>query len=320
MSEIVGVIALSHSPFWDLTLPQGQGGRAFASAVLALREQVAALRVGAVVLLGPDHFRNFFYDVMPAFCIGVESTHAFGDYGLKAGSLPTAGALARAIHAGVCRAGFDPAISYRMGVDHGLSQPYDLLFPHADVPVVPVMLNSNAPPRPSMRRCHAFGKALGAAIREVPGLQRVLLVASGGMSHWVQRMAIEDASMPADLRSYVIDGRDRVGPYSSARDRNLAERTRNGVMGKVNDVWDREILSMFVSDSLEKLFSYTDDEIEEIAGNGAHELRSWVAATAAWGAAVNVLAYEAVPSWVTGMGCITSLPIEADAGRVSNGM
>ena len=30
----------------------------------------------AIVVFGPDHFRNFFYDVLPQFCIGIEKEQA----------------------------------------------------------------------------------------------------------------------------------------------------------------------------------------------------------------------------------------------------
>lgn len=51
-------------------------------------------------------------------------------------------------------------------------------------PLVPVFLNTYYPPnQPTPRRCVAMGKALGQAIRSMPGDARVALVASGGLSH-----------------------------------------------------------------------------------------------------------------------------------------
>ena len=45
-----------------------------------------------------------------------------------------------------------------------------------------------------------------------------------------------------------------------------------------------------------------DDEIE-LAGNGNHEMRTWVAVAGVMGgAAADVLAYEPVAPWITGMG------------------
>jgi aromatic ring-opening dioxygenase catalytic subunit (LigB family) len=57
------------------------------------------------------------------------------------------------------------------------------LSPAADVPVIPVMINTYYPPAPSAKRCAAFGQALARVLRLLPGNERVVIVASGGLSH-----------------------------------------------------------------------------------------------------------------------------------------
>jgi protocatechuate 4,5-dioxygenase beta chain/2,3-dihydroxyphenylpropionate 1,2-dioxygenase len=47
------------------------------------------------------------------------------------------------------------------------------------------------------------------------------------------------------------------------------------------------------------LTAYTQQEIDE-AGNGAHEIRTWIVAAGAVRVGFDVLAYEAVPEWLTG--------------------
>lgn len=307
MADIVGAIALSHSPFWDLGVPAADApGRSFAESVIALRPRIAALDADAVVLFGPDHLRNFFYDMLPAWCIGVEQLTAIGDYGRRGGSFPVASRLARDLFAKVSGSGFDPAISYRMGMDHGMSQPCELLFPADSPPLVPVMINANTSARPSLSRCHAFGQAVGAAIRQSDAAQRVLLIASGGMSHWVQSILPDDPKLEPSLREYAINGRAEARAYSARRDASLAERIRAGVVGKVNEPWDRWVLAQFADSDCAALCACSDQEIEGAAGNGAHELRAWVAALGAWGRPLPTLAYEAVPRWVTGMGCVAA--------------
>jgi hypothetical protein len=50
--------------------------------------------------------------------------------------------------------------------------------------LVPVFLNTYYPPnQPTPNRCIQLGRALGAAVRTMPGELRVALVASGGLSH-----------------------------------------------------------------------------------------------------------------------------------------
>ena len=181
MARIEGFVAMSHSPFWDTNAPVSGPGETFVRGVAEARAAVARIKPDAVVIFGPDHFRNFFYDVLPPFCIGLESVVGFGDYGTPKGELPLDRALARAIQAGVTEAGFDPAVSLKMGIDHGLSQAYAVLEPSLKTPMVPIMVNASGSPRPTMRRCHAFGKAVGDAIRAMPDNKRVLILASGGV-------------------------------------------------------------------------------------------------------------------------------------------
>jgi 3-O-methylgallate 3,4-dioxygenase len=51
---------------------------------------------------------------------------------------------------------------------------------------VPLALNTYYPPnQPTIRRCYEFGKALARAIESWPGNQRIALIASGGLSHFV---------------------------------------------------------------------------------------------------------------------------------------
>jgi 2,3-dihydroxyphenylpropionate 1,2-dioxygenase len=304
VAEIVGLVAMSHSPSWDMGAPIEGAGAKFAHAVAETRDLVARYQPDALVVFGPDHFRNFFYDVLPAFCIGVERVHGFGDYGSPSGPLPCAGALGRAILHGVMEAGFDPATSLNMSVDHGLTQPYEALDRARETPIVPIMVNAAGAPRPSFRRCHAFGRAVGEAIRASDEAGRVVVVASGGMSHWLPAVSADDAAISPETRDYVINGRSCVREYNAARERSSAERKRKGVQGRVNDEWDRWFLSCLATGDLEPIFALTSEQIEEQAGNGAHELRSWLAALGAWNGPVGVAGYEPVPLWLTGMGCI----------------
>ncbi|MGD9768456.1 MAG: hypothetical protein AB7U62_12510 [Pseudolabrys sp.] len=317
MARIEGFVAMSHSPFWDTNAPVSGPGETFVRGVAEARAAVARIKPDAVVIFGPDHFRNFFYDVLPPFCIGLESVVGFGDYGTPKGELPLDRALARAIQVGVTEAGFDPAVSLKMGIDHGLSQAYAVLEPSLKTPMVPIMVNASGSPRPTMRRCHAFGKAVGDAIRAMPDNKRVLILASGGLSHWIRPVSEEDPATTAETRDYVINGRERVVEYSAARDASLQERIKQGVDGRVNAEWDRWFLDTLSSGDLSSILALTDDVLQENAGNGSHELRAWVAAMGAWGGPVAPIAYEPVRSWVTGMGCLGGFADDVAKGRAA---
>jgi 2,3-dihydroxyphenylpropionate 1,2-dioxygenase len=309
MAEIVGVAMLSHSPFWDLSMEIDGPGATFVAGVRDVRNAVAALAPDAVIVFGPDHFRNFFYDVMPPFCIGLETVRGFGDYGMPHGKLAVASDLARAIHAGVTDDGFDPALSLDMGVDHGITQPYAALM-SGNVPMVPIMINANGGPRPSLRRCLAFGAAVGRAVRREESTGRVLVVGSGGLSHWPRSMSADDPSISAEMRDYAITGRNRAAENSAARDAGVIAR-KGKTTGQVNPEWDRWFLSVLANGDLEPILNLTLEEIERDGGNGAHEVRTWLAALGAWGGAVTTTVYEPMPEWVSGMGCasaFTALP------------
>src|SRR5690242_11444994 len=127
MAEIVGMVGLSHSPFYLLNPPAGPAdpGAAFVEAVSRLREVVAASRRDLLIVFGPDHFHACFYDCLPPFVMGLERVTGFGDYGSAKGDLPTDPRLARQVFREVTAAGFDPALSLHLLVDHGVAQTYE---------------------------------------------------------------------------------------------------------------------------------------------------------------------------------------------------
>jgi len=72
------------------------------------------------------------------------------------------------------------------GMPHGFAYVVKVMLDNNPVPMVPVFINTCYPPnRPTARRCYDFGIALRKAVETLPGNQRVLIVASGGLSHFV---------------------------------------------------------------------------------------------------------------------------------------
>jgi 2,3-dihydroxyphenylpropionate 1,2-dioxygenase len=88
-------------------------------------------------------------------------------------------------------------------------------------------------------------------------------------------------------------------------------RIKQGVDGNVNAEWDQWFLDTLIKGDLEPLFAIDDQKLQEIAGNGAHELRTWIAAAAAWSGPIERLACEPVRRWVTGMGCVSGFVPQA---------
>ncbi|VCU70923.1 Protocatechuate 4,5-dioxygenase beta chain [Pigmentiphaga humi] len=74
----------------------------------------------------------------------------------------------------------------KKGIPHGFAYVVKAVMDNQPIPMVPVFVNTCYPPnRPTGRRCFDFGAALRALVEEYPGDQRVLMVASGGLSHFV---------------------------------------------------------------------------------------------------------------------------------------
>lgn len=310
MAELVGMVAMSHAPFWDSRAFDPATGPFMAAAARA-RALVQHAAPSAIVAIGPDHFRNFFYDAMPPFCIGLERVTSFGDFHTPRGELATNATLARHLQRALRDEGFDAGVSLHMGVDHGIVQSYACLVPGLDVPVVPISVACTGPAMPTLARCRAFGDALGAAIRSGAAGERVVVMGSGGLSHWLPPTDPDHPAIDPAVRDFVIDGRAVAREYQRPREARLLAMAAT-LDGRVNAEWDRWVLERFAAANLDALASLRDDQVETDGGNGGHEIRNWLIAAAAWGEKIEVLGYQAQPAWLTGTGVaagFTSRPL-----------
>jgi hypothetical protein len=73
-------------------------------------------------------------------------------------------------------------------------------------------------------------------------------------------------------------------------------------VGDIDEAHDRWFLQRLERGELDQVLDLPDDEIE-LAGNGNHEMRSWLAVAGAVApATARTLAYEPIHPWITGMG------------------
>ena len=309
MSEIVGFVGMSHSPFATMLPPatDDDPGAAFVRDARRVAKAVSELAPDAVVVIGPDHFHANFYDVMPFFTVGVEDVEAFGDYDTFAGRLPIASGLAWAVHTGLVAADFDLTLSYSLTVDHGIVQSYEMATGGLVTPLVPLVINTAAPPLPSLARCEALGRALGTAIREADA-GRVLVVASGGLSHWLPSNDPRNPAMPPATRTSIIHGRRDARGFAAAREPRVRAMGGNPT-APVNEAWDEWFLAALASPDLSSIVGLGSADLELAAGTGAHEIRAWLIGHAAVGAPVVWTCYDPVPEWITGMGIATTFPV-----------
>jgi hypothetical protein len=74
---------------------------------------------------------------------------------------------------------------YKSGFGHGIGFPIMRLFRDKKIPVIPLLLNTYYPPNaPRAARCHDIGRVLRKSIEESKEDLRVVVLASGGLSHF----------------------------------------------------------------------------------------------------------------------------------------
>jgi 2,3-dihydroxyphenylpropionate 1,2-dioxygenase len=297
MATIVFGGAMSHSPMMNLPIPKNHDQvERFKAAVSQLGSRLHEVNLDALVIFGPDHFRALFYDLMPAFVIGIDHLSGWGDWNTPTGPFSSSPDLARHILSTTLAAGFDPAFSHDLKVDHGITQPLQLL-ELTRLPLVPIIVNSAGVPLPTPRRCHDFGVAVGRSIASFPGNLRVAIVASGGLSH--------DPLAPSPENT--LHG--RTNGFASNREREtILMKNADTLQSRINREWDRSVLDHFERGNVAKFASQmTTESIFEAGGKGAQEVRTWIAMAGALGdPTMRVLSYEPIEALITGMGVIAT--------------
>lgn len=297
MAEIVFGAALSHSPMMNFPLKKDQAKvDRFKAAVGGIARQLQAAAPDVILIFGPDHFRTLFYDLMPSFVIGIGSIEGWGDWDTPRGPFTPHPLLAEHLLRTTLEDGFEPAFSREIKVDHGVTQPLELLGLTA-MAVIPVVINAAGPPLPTPLRCHAFGSAVGSAIRSYPQDLRVAVLASGGLSH----------DPPAPAGENMLHG--RTNGFAGSREREAQLIARADILQlRINPQWDRRVLAHFEQGTVSVLASELNTEsVFEEAGNGGQEVRTWIALAGTLGDAKMKLAYyEPIDELITGMGVIST--------------
>jgi 2,3-dihydroxyphenylpropionate 1,2-dioxygenase len=304
---------LSHTPLKGYFDPQPAVVQEVAALVARLRAEVEAFAPEVIYLFWPDHLNGFFLDVMPQFCIGM-AAESVGDYQTTAGPLNVPRALAEACASAVVEADIDLGFSYRMQVDHGCAQPLEELTGALDrYPVVPIFINSVAPPVVSFRRARQLGEAVGRFARARG--QRALFVGSGGLSHNPPVPQMASATDP-EVVERLISNRN---PSQEARDARQARTVAaaeaftagTSTLHPLNPEWDRALMARLAARDWAALDAYRNAEVTAAAGGSAHEAKTWVAAVAAMDAAcagdwtAEQRYYREIPEWIAGFGALS---------------
>ena len=229
------------------------------------RMRVAMMDAGteALVVVGAEHFANFFMNNMPAYCVGM------GDYyegpiedpewlGIQPVRAPGNPDLSRRVIKSLL-GDIDVAYAEEWKFDHGIIVPLNFLTPDYDLDIIPVNINCQGPPLTPLHRAYEFGRALRRACDAQP--EKIAVVGTGGISHW-----------PATPDS-----------------------------GKIDEAWDRDFLDKFLANRRDDLVAYTDEETLRDGGQGGFEIRTFVAvAGATEGATGELWYYEPIPIFAVG--------------------
>ena len=184
-------------------------------AIATLADRFAEVQPDIAIIFGNDQRELFLEDLTPAITVFTGETMwdepateeqaakmSPGIHAAEAGhsppeyrEYPAHRELALHISRSVVGAGFDIAVSGKLpshpahwhsGAPHSCGFIYRQIMRDCVIPHVPVFVNTFFPPnQPTARRCFEFGQAVGRALKDWPGAERIAVFGSGGMSHFV---------------------------------------------------------------------------------------------------------------------------------------
>jgi 2,3-dihydroxyphenylpropionate 1,2-dioxygenase len=230
---------------------------AFHDAFRRMGDELHAAKPDALIVVGAEHFGNFFMNNMPSFAIGMADAYEgpIEDptwIGIERTTVPGDAELSKRLISEVMQT-VDLAFAEEWKFDHAIAVPLHFLTPEYDLPIVPVNINCQGPPLAPLHRAWAFGEALRRAADSVP--ERIAIVGTGGISHW-----------PATPDS-----------------------------GRINQAWDREFLARWSRNDKAALLDYTDIACYRDGGQGAFEIRTFIAVAAAAGGRGVIRHSQAIP-------------------------
>jgi Catalytic LigB subunit of aromatic ring-opening dioxygenase len=183
------------------------------AAINRVAQTLASAKLDALVVFGDDQDESYKADCRPAFAIYYGETirnsneqhenyrRRFPEWYVKnrqgffedeqPRDYPVHSSLAAHLIESLMDMNFDVAASQRLpegeGEGHAIAYVHRrVMDPSRPVSAVPIFLNTYYPPnQPRPARCYAFGQALRQAIEGFPGDERIGILASGGLSHFL---------------------------------------------------------------------------------------------------------------------------------------
>ena len=304
---------LSHTPLRGLYDPE-PGIVAEVEQVLAqAKAEVEAFDPELIILFAPDHYNGLFYDLMPPFVVAT-AAESVGDYNTPLGNLSIPQDLALDLVRYIHDKDVDVALSHRLQVDHGCTQILmETTGSLTRYPVIPIIINSVAPPFNPYRRIRKLGDAIGQFIATLN--KRVLILGSGGLSHEPPVPLLSGAA--SEVAEFLICGRNPTPEARAAREaRTVAAAKIFGTaeceLTPLNAEWDNAFMDLLANNELEKVDAFEVEVISKEAARSTHAVRTWVAAFAALAAQGDYTAtkdyYRPINEWIAGYGVISAQP------------
>lgn len=304
---------LSHTPLRGLNDPGDDVVREVDAVLAKARAEVEAFDPELIVVFAPDHYNGLFYDLMPPFVIAT-AADSVGDYQTQLGALSVDKDLALEMAKFILDSDIDIAISHRLQVDHGCTQTLEEMTGSLTrYPVIPIIINSVAPPFGPYRRVRKLGEAVGKFIAKLD--KRVLILGTGGLSHEPPVPLL--AGAPEEIANFLIAGRNPTPEFRAARQaRTIATGKIFGTpeceLTPLNADWDLAFMQLLQDGRLAEIDDFSIEEISRTAGRSTHEIRTWVAAFAALAAAGAYTArqdyYRPINEWIAGYGVLSAEP------------
>lgn len=193
MAQLVATLASTHHPFYlkattapkEEQIPQAAEWK---RKIEAYRETLTAAKPDILVMVGSDHFHQFFLDHCPTFLIGKSDSYDATfyneerEFGIPKYLLRGDAAFSRYMHQGLMDEDFDLSVSHELKIDHSIICPIITLRPDADLPIVPIYTNIFVPPLASPRRFWNLGRAIRKTIESWPSKLRVAAIGTGHLS------------------------------------------------------------------------------------------------------------------------------------------
>lgn len=302
---------LTHTPLRGFNDPAANILREVNSVLAKERADVESFDPELIVLFAPDHYNGLFYDLMPPFVLAT-AAESVADYGTLPGPLSIPNDMAMAMHRFILDSDIDMTLSHRLQVDHGCTQTLEEMTGSLTrYPVIPIVINSVAPPFGPYRRIRKLGDAVGRFITTLN--KRVLILGTGGLSHEPPVPLL--AGAPENVANFLIAGRNPTPEARAARQANTIATgkiygTPQCSLTPLNPEWDLAFINTLIEGRLSEIDTFNVEEISKVAGRSTHEIRTWVAAFSALAACGKYEAskdyYHPINEWIAGYGVVSA--------------